>query len=806
MIEKQHKKFLTVAPFECAWRNDLRFREAGRGCVAFEAFALNDVTVVFREHVGSQHYHYKRDNSPHYTVIIGSHRNRRLKIEVDGNTVVDVAGIGLCCSSAFQSYWISIYDGLISIGKGRYPFQNLVFQWLDSNPNCSVQYVGLSSWDKHVGYRNVNVLPLTQNHISLWTNVDCGEYDGKEDCEEAMENESGNYENWGLGNFLESWELSDIVFVVGEEEKAVPAHKVILGASGNFSSSLFNQDVIQLQDVSYPVLHAFLQYIYTGHTKVLESQLSSLRTLSLKYEVTPLVKQCEEITERFKLNKKLFDSGNNVEISYRGSKPQCGTAFPSGLPLSMQRLIQFHITGEYSDVDIYIGGHDLVSPSHKIILALWSIPFFKMFTNGMSESISSKVLLQDVPLEAFKAMLEFLYCGELGSEDTADIGTLLIQLLLLGDQFGVTLLHQECCKTLLECLSEDTVCPILQAISSVPSCKLIEETCVRKLAMHFDYCTTSSMDFVLLDEASFSDILKHPDLTVTSEERVLNAILLWCLQANELYGWDVVDETMLNLMPEHLFGERFHSASLLLPLVRFPLLQYVLLKKLERSNLSKKIPTFEYLVKEAISYLEFGLADPQGDQNARFQHRRSSFKELQYICDGDSNGVLYFSGTSYGEHQWVNPVLSKRISISTSSPISRYTDPKVLVSRTYQGTSFTGPRIEDGRNNVWWMIDIGQDHQLMCNYYTLRQDGSRAYIRCWNFQGSLDGKTWTDLRVHENETTMCKPGQFASWPIVGPSALLPFRFFRVVLTAPTTDESNPWNFCICFLELYGFFR
>lgn len=79
---------------------------------------------------------------------------------------------------------------------------------------------------------------------------------------------------------------------------------------------------------------------------------------------------------------------------------------------------------------------------------------WQMFTNGMSESISSKVLLQDVPLEAFKAMLEFLYCGELSSEDTTDIGTLLIQLLLLADQFGVTLLHQECCKTLLECLWE----------------------------------------------------------------------------------------------------------------------------------------------------------------------------------------------------------------------------------------------------------------------------------------------------------------------------------------------------------------
>ncbi|KAM0967532.1 hypothetical protein ACFX13_016311 [Malus domestica] len=69
--------------------------------------------------------------------------------------------------------------------------------------------------------------------------------------------------------------------------------------------------------------------------------------------------------------------------------------------------------------------------------------------------------------------------------------------------------------------------------------------------------------------------------------------------------------------------------------------------------------------------------------------------------------------------------------------------------------------------------------------------------------GSLDGKTWTNLRAHENDQTICKPGQFASWPVTGQNALLPFRFFRVVLTgsSSTTDASNPWNFCICFLEL-----
>lgn len=267
-MEEKEKKSLTVAPFQCAWRKDLKFREAGRGCVAFDAFAHNDVTLVFRENVGSQHYHYKRDNSPHYTVILGSHRNRRLKIEVDGKTEVDVEGIGLCCSSAFQSYWICVYDGLISIGKGRYPFQNLVFQWLDSNPNCSVRYVGLSSWDKHVGYRNVNVLPLPHNHMLLWKQVDSGEYEGQDNGEEELEDEQMDYEKWGIDNFLESWELSDMFFVVGEEERPVPAHKIILQASGNFPLSSSNEDDVQLKDVTYPILHALLQFIYTGHTQV----------------------------------------------------------------------------------------------------------------------------------------------------------------------------------------------------------------------------------------------------------------------------------------------------------------------------------------------------------------------------------------------------------------------------------------------------------------------------------------------------------------------------------------------------------
>jgi hypothetical protein len=73
--------------------------------------------------------------------------------------------------------------------------------------------------------------------------------------------------------------------------------------------------------------------------------------------------------------------------------------------------------------------------------------------------------------------------------------------------------------------------------------------------------------------------LQHPDLTVTSEEKVLNAILMFGMNAKELFGWEVVDQLIINSKPELLFGERLQLVYDLLSFVRFPLLQHSLLDK-----------------------------------------------------------------------------------------------------------------------------------------------------------------------------------------------------------------------------------
>ncbi|KAF6167950.1 hypothetical protein GIB67_020520, partial [Kingdonia uniflora] len=215
-------------------------------------------------------------------------------------------------------------------------------------------------WDKHVGYRYVNVMFFKQNQSSSWKHViSHNGNEGEVDDEDESEDRYEGHEEWGLLNFLESSELSDVLFVIGAEENVAHAHKI------------------------------------------LEPQLGPLRDLGIQFKVVSLVKQCEEILECFKGNKELFESGNKVEFLHPCSRPQRCVVFPFELPISVQRLTQILSTSDYCDLDIYIEGHGLVAQAHKLIHSLWSIPFMKMYTNGMCESGSSKIFLSDVSLEAF---------------------------------------------------------------------------------------------------------------------------------------------------------------------------------------------------------------------------------------------------------------------------------------------------------------------------------------------------------------------------------------------------------------------
>jgi hypothetical protein len=282
MLSEARSNLLVVPPFECAWLADenLMFPEGGRGCIAFEACTDNDITVVLKEKAGSKHY--RTDPDPYYAIVLGSHRNRRIKIEMDGIPVFDAPGVVISPSpSRFERFWISIFDGHICVGKGD-PGKGILFEWEhpDNSSRC-VRYVGLSSWDKHVGYRNIRVLHCKEMHHLLHRR----RLQKQQQQWQQPQQEQQHQYPWekssphsasvstGLGQFLESYDFADLHFCVGSEERLVPTHRLVLACCcPKFRlSPSFGDDIVRLPHIEYQVLHAFLQYIYTGKTQVLHA-------------------------------------------------------------------------------------------------------------------------------------------------------------------------------------------------------------------------------------------------------------------------------------------------------------------------------------------------------------------------------------------------------------------------------------------------------------------------------------------------------------------------------------------------------
>ena len=77
------------------------------------------------------------------------------------------------------------------------------------------------------------------------------------------------------------------------------------------------------------------------------------------------------------------------------------------------------------------------------------------------------------------------------------------------------------------------------------------------------------------------------------------------------------------------------------------------------------------------------------------------------------------------------------VQVTASSPVCRNTDPKAVVSRKFLRMNFAGPSTVDGQPQTWWQVNLGEQHSLTCNYYTLRHDGSQDYVRNWVMQVSI---------------------------------------------------------------------
>jgi hypothetical protein len=162
---------------------------------------------------------------------------------------------------------------------------------------------------------------------------------------------------------------------------------------------------------------------------------------------------------------------------------------------------------------------------------------------------------------------------------------------------------------------------------------------------------------------------------------------------------------------------------------------------------------------------------------------------LNFVTNGDTNGVLYYTGTANNTRPWENPHNNGLI-ISASSVEAGNVS---LLSDRLEGQFYTNSIL-----GSWIKIDI-RGAKLKCNRYSLRnRNNNLHYLRNWKFQGSNNDIDWIDLDIQTNNTILATPSQWLSLPVVTNDD---YSIFRVITTG--LDSSNAYYFCLGEIELYG---
>merc|ERR1712129_402159 len=100
-----------------------------------------------------------------------------------------------------------------------------------------------------------------------------------------------------------------------------------------------------------------------------------------------------------------------------------------------------------------------------------------MFTSGMRESSEKVLTIDDAPAAAMKALVSFIYSGEVPVDFTNNIDSC-SDLLKVADRYEVTSLAMQCSASLAEMIEIKTVCKLVVVADSL-SKKVLRARCIQ---------------------------------------------------------------------------------------------------------------------------------------------------------------------------------------------------------------------------------------------------------------------------------------------------------------------------------------
>ncbi|XP_053950213.1 BTB/POZ domain-containing protein 9 [Anastrepha ludens] len=205
-----------------------------------------------------------------------------------------------------------------------------------------------------------------------------------------------------------------------------------------------------------------------------------------------------------------------------------------------EQMAQLCMNDDYSDVTFIVEDQRL--PAHRVILAARSEYFRALLFGGLCESRQSEIELK-IPVEAFKALLKYIYSGRmpLAQMDEDNI----LDTLGLANQYGFSELENAISQYLRHYLALNNVCAILDAARLYNLDKLTE-VCLTFM----DRNATDIMQhesFRALSKESLEEVLSR-DSFFAPEVQIFLAVWEWSKHHSNINIDSVVSYVRLPLM------------------------------------------------------------------------------------------------------------------------------------------------------------------------------------------------------------------------------------------------------------------
>ncbi|XP_025918950.1 kelch-like protein 3 isoform X6 [Apteryx rowi] len=277
--------------------------------------------------------------------------------------------------------------------------------------------------------------------------------------------------------------------------------------------------------------------------------------------------------------------------------------------------------------DVVIVAETVEMEAHRVVLAACSPYFCAMFTGDMSESKAKKIEIKDVDGQTLRKLIDYIYTAEIEvTEENVQVLLPAASLLQLMD------VRKNCCDFLQSQL-HPTNCLGIRAFADVHACTELLQQANAYAEQHFPEVMLGE-EFLSLSLDQVCSLISSDKLTVSSEEKVFEAVISWINYEKE---------------------SRLEHMAKLMEHVRLPLLpRDYLVQTVEEEALIKNNNTCKDFLIEAMKYHLLPLDQRQLIKNPRTKPRTPvSLPKVMIVVGGQApKAIRSVECYDFEEERW----------------------------------------------------------------------------------------------------------------------------------------------------------